>query len=168
MTLKIFAAAVLVLGGALNARAVGISVDPSYVRLTEVELKGTVRLQKPGGYLLKIHNPEGAAATYMVSLMPCKSMNMKPNGGYEELPDMSWLVFKSTEVTVAAGGTGYLPYLDIKAPKGDYKNKRWQILVKVAKQGKEFLGAETVLPIWIETKTQKRSAKHSGDKKHGK
>jgi hypothetical protein len=168
MILKSFAAVVLVLGGALNANAVGILVDPSYVRLTGVDMKGTARLQKPGGYLFKIHNADGASATYTVSLMPCKSMNMKPNGGYEELPDMNWLVFKSTEIAVAAGGTGYLPYLDIKAPKGDYKNKRWQILVKVVRQGKEFLGAEAVLPLWIETKTQKKSQKHSGDKKHGK
>ena len=156
----------LFLGGTVFAA--GISVDPSYVRVADLELKDTTRVQKESGFLLKINNREATPAVFTVSVLACKEMNIKPNGGYEDFPDVKWFVFRSTEIAVPAGGTGVLPYLELKAPKDKkYLNKRWQALLKVAQQGKDFLGAEAVLPLWLETKTEKKPAKTSGDKKHG-
>lgn len=150
------------------AVAAGVAVDPSYVRIVDVKLKGTVRLEKPAGYLLKIINHEAAPVVYTVSIVSCKELNMKPNGGYEEFPDPKWFVFRSTEITVPAQGAGYLPYLEIKAPNGKYLNKRWQALLKVARKENGFISAEAVLPLWVETVTEKKPKKHSGEKKHGK
>ncbi|MBI5745045.1 MAG: hypothetical protein HY952_10915 [Elusimicrobia bacterium] len=149
------------------AAAAGVAVDPSYVRITEVKLNGTVRLEKPAGYLLKILNREASPVVYTVSVVSCKEQNIKPNGGYEEFPDLKWFVFRSTEITVQAQGAGYLPYLELKAPKGKYINKRWQALVKVARKENGSISAEAVMPLWVETVTEKKPKKRSGEKKHG-
>lgn len=143
----------------------GIAVAPSYVRFSGVELKGEVRLEKPAGYLLKIVNGDKAEAGYDVDILTCKEAGLKPNGGYEDFPDAKWLVFRSTHIAVPAGGTGYLPYVRLKAPKGDYAGKRWQLVLKVSHKGKEFMGAEAVLPLWIETKIKKAPKKATAETK---
>lgn len=152
--------AVFLLLAAMGAAAAGISVDPSYIKFADVDLKGTVRLEKKAGYLLKIENPGATDAVYDVSLETCKDAGIKPNGGYSEFPDLNWFVFRSTEVAVPAHSTGYLKYLEITAPKtGRYENSRWQLVLKTAQKTAGTMNMEVLLPVWIETKLAKKPGK---------
>lgn len=160
--------AVLFLGGVCSvwAHSSGISVDPSYIKFSDVELKGTVRLEKKAGYLLKIGNNGETDAVYEISLHSCKEAGIKPNGGYEEFPNIKWFVFRSTEVIAPAHSDGYLRYLKITGPAGgSYANKKWQVVIKVARKTKDTINMEALIPLWLETKAEKKVKKKAGDRK---
>lgn len=158
--------AVLLLLAPILAAASGISVDPSYIKFSEVDLKGVVRLEKKAGYLLKLNNTGKTDTTYIISLQSCKESGIKPNGGYAEVPDLNWFVFKSTEVVVPGNSTGCLRYLEVSAPSGgNYENKRWQVVLKIAKRVSGQVGMDVQIPVWIETKVAKKSGKTIGDGK---
>jgi len=158
--------AILLVTAAGPARAAGISVDPSYLKFGDVEFSGSVRLEKKSGYLLQIGNEGGVDAVYEVSLRSCKESGIKPNGGYAEFPNIDWFIFKSTDVFVPAHSYGYLRYLALAAPMGKSVGKeRWQLVLRVVKKSKGSMNLEVLIPVWIETKVEKKSRKTTGEVK---
>lgn len=148
------------------AGSAGILVDPSYIKFGDVVFDGTVRLEKSYGYLLKIGGDSDAGGVYEISLRSCKESGVKPNGGYSEFPDLDWFVFKSTDVFIPARSQGYLRYLELSVPEKERGRKgRWQLVMRVAKKNREALGVEVLLPVWIETRVEKKTKRATGEVK---
>lgn len=112
---------------------ISLEVNPGEINLMNVPLGEKVEVSVLGGenMKLKIENKSSAAYTYTIAILPNSETSAVLKQGYENIPDIAWIILEMEEVQIAGNSTKEVElYLEI--PKLDkYYNKKYQAIIEV-------------------------------------
>jgi len=111
----------------------GLEVDPGEINLKNVPLGEKVAVSALGGEKMKlrIENKSDSAYTYTIAILPTSETSAALRVGYEDIPDIAWIIPENKEVKIAGNSTKEVElYLEI--PKlNKYYNKGYQAVIEV-------------------------------------
>ncbi|MBI5872820.1 MAG: hypothetical protein HZB36_01580 [Candidatus Omnitrophica bacterium] len=168
------AAAFFIFGIPCLCFALGLAVNPGSVSVRDVPLgeKTAMSQYSTEHKKIQITNKSDSAYTFTIAILPVSKTTSPLAFGYQDIPDVSWVVPEEKEIRIDAFATREVELYVLVPQKKQYADKKYMAILEVKSkknnEGEMFVVAAQA-QIWITTEKKedrvKNTKKKAKDKK---